>query len=154
MKRNPPFTPTPPAPSSQNLKGIKARHLECTPGPSIGCMKFLFPKEFVTVYNRSKKCEGLGGGINEVHYPRVHTSINNLSFHIGSEGSFPLSCKQCATFVFNTLIIYHFVLGVNEASLLSLPLKQCATFIFNILVFYHSLLGMKELSTSLTSSVF
>jgi hypothetical protein len=39
---------SPPGPSSQNLKGIKARHLECTLGPSIGCMKFLFPKEFVT----------------------------------------------------------------------------------------------------------
>jgi hypothetical protein len=49
MKRNPPPTPTPPGPFSQNLKGIKTRHLECTLGPSIGCMKFLFPKEFVTV---------------------------------------------------------------------------------------------------------
>jgi hypothetical protein len=39
----------PPGPSSQNLKGIKARPLECTLGPSIGSMKFLFPKEFVTV---------------------------------------------------------------------------------------------------------
>jgi hypothetical protein len=47
MKRNPP--PTPPGPSSKNLKGIKAMHLECTLGPSIGYMKFLFPKEFVTV---------------------------------------------------------------------------------------------------------
>jgi hypothetical protein len=37
MKRNPPL---PPDPSSQNLNGIKARHLECTLGPSIGCMKF------------------------------------------------------------------------------------------------------------------
>ncbi len=36
-------------PSSQNLKGIKARHLECTLGPSIGCMKFLFSKEFITI---------------------------------------------------------------------------------------------------------
>jgi hypothetical protein len=43
MKRNPPD------PSSQNLKGIKAWHLECTLEPSIGCMKFLFPKEFITV---------------------------------------------------------------------------------------------------------
>jgi len=41
--------PHPPGLSSQNLKGIKARHLECTLGPSIGCMKFLFPKEFITV---------------------------------------------------------------------------------------------------------
>jgi len=32
-------------PSSQNLKRIKARHLACTLGPSIDCMKFLFPKE-------------------------------------------------------------------------------------------------------------
>jgi len=47
MKRNPP--PTPPDPSSQNLKGIKARHLECTLEPSIGYMKFLFSKEFITV---------------------------------------------------------------------------------------------------------
>jgi hypothetical protein len=39
----------PPSPSSQNSKGIKAKHLECTLGPSIGCMKFLFPKEFVTI---------------------------------------------------------------------------------------------------------
>jgi hypothetical protein len=36
-------------PSSQNLKGIKARHLECTLGPSIDCMKFLFPKKFITI---------------------------------------------------------------------------------------------------------
>jgi hypothetical protein len=40
---------SPPDPSSQNLKGIKARHLECTLGPSIGCMKFLFSKKFVTI---------------------------------------------------------------------------------------------------------
>jgi len=39
----------PRGPSSQNLKRIKARHLECTLGPSIGCMKFLFPKKFITV---------------------------------------------------------------------------------------------------------
>jgi hypothetical protein len=60
MKRNPPF-----GPSSQNLKGIKARHLECTLGASIGCMKFLFSKEFVTVLNRSEKCEGPSGGITK-----------------------------------------------------------------------------------------
>jgi hypothetical protein len=41
MKRN--------SPPPQYLKGIKARHLECTLGPSIGCMKVLFPKEFVTI---------------------------------------------------------------------------------------------------------
>jgi hypothetical protein len=44
MKRNPPLGPLFP-----NLKGIKARHLECTLWPSIGCMKFLFSKEFITV---------------------------------------------------------------------------------------------------------
>jgi hypothetical protein len=33
--------PTPP----QNLKRKKARHLDCM-GLSIGCMKFIFPKEF------------------------------------------------------------------------------------------------------------
>jgi len=38
-----------PNPSSQNLKRIKARHFECTLGPSIGCMKFLFSKEFIIV---------------------------------------------------------------------------------------------------------
>jgi hypothetical protein len=47
--KKPPPPPPPPGASSQNLKRIKARHLECTFGPSIGCMKFLFPKEFVTV---------------------------------------------------------------------------------------------------------
>jgi hypothetical protein len=40
----------PPPSSSQNLKGRKARHFECTLGPSIGCMKFLFPKEFITIF--------------------------------------------------------------------------------------------------------
>jgi hypothetical protein len=46
MKKNPPSLL---GPSSQNLKGIKAKHHECTLGLSIGCMKFLFPKEFVTI---------------------------------------------------------------------------------------------------------
>ncbi len=55
-------------PSSQNLKGIKARHLECTLGPSIGCMKFLFSKEFITIQNRSGKCEGPGAGDRRVNY--------------------------------------------------------------------------------------
>jgi hypothetical protein len=41
--------PSPHPPWPQNLKGIKARHLECTLGPSIGCMKFLFPKKFITI---------------------------------------------------------------------------------------------------------
>jgi hypothetical protein len=33
-----------------NLKGKNARHVECMLGPSIGCMKFLFPKEFLTIF--------------------------------------------------------------------------------------------------------
>jgi hypothetical protein len=45
VKKSSPLWPLLP----QNLKGIKARHFECTLGPSIGYMKFLFPKEFVTV---------------------------------------------------------------------------------------------------------
>jgi hypothetical protein len=48
-KRKETLLDPPLGPSSQNLKVIKARHLECTLGPSIGCMKFLFPKEFITV---------------------------------------------------------------------------------------------------------
>jgi hypothetical protein len=44
MKKNPP-----PRPLLPKFKRIKARHLECTLGPSIGCMKFLFLKEFVTI---------------------------------------------------------------------------------------------------------
>jgi hypothetical protein len=48
-KKNEKNPPPPPSLSPQNLKGIKARHLECTLGPSIRCMKFLFPKEFVTI---------------------------------------------------------------------------------------------------------
>jgi len=47
MKKNLPSPPL--GPFSQNLKRIKARYLECTLGPSIGCMKFLFPKEFITI---------------------------------------------------------------------------------------------------------
>jgi hypothetical protein len=33
-----------------DLKGKNARHVECMLGPSIGCMKFLFPKEFLTIF--------------------------------------------------------------------------------------------------------
>jgi hypothetical protein len=49
-KKNEKKSSRPFRPSSQNLKGRKARHLECTLGPSIGCMKFLFPTEFVTIF--------------------------------------------------------------------------------------------------------
>jgi hypothetical protein len=31
-----------------NLKGKKARQLECM----LGCMKFVFPKEFVTIFGQ------------------------------------------------------------------------------------------------------
>jgi hypothetical protein len=36
----------------QNLKGEKARHLQYILGEAIGCMKFLFPKEFVTIFGQ------------------------------------------------------------------------------------------------------
>jgi hypothetical protein len=43
----------PPSPA-KNLKGKKARRLECMLGPKImlhiGCTKFLFPKEFITIF--------------------------------------------------------------------------------------------------------
>jgi len=51
---------------------------------------------------------------------------------------------SCVVFC-NILIIFHFVLGVKEASLSG---KQCATSIVNILVFYHSLLRGKDHSVS------
>jgi len=35
------------SPPLPNLKGKKASHLECLP---IGCMKFFFPKELVTIF--------------------------------------------------------------------------------------------------------
>jgi len=54
----------------QNLNGEKARHLQYILGEAIGCMKFLFPKEFVTIF-------GLG------QYPLQRTPyllfINNKS---------------------------------------------------------------------------
>jgi hypothetical protein len=37
-------------PLNQTLKGKKARHIECMLGLPIGCMKFLFPEEFVTIF--------------------------------------------------------------------------------------------------------
>jgi hypothetical protein len=43
-KRKNPSIPPP----TQNLKENKASHLECMLSLPIGCMKFLFPKLFVT----------------------------------------------------------------------------------------------------------
>jgi hypothetical protein len=40
----------PPAPHTQNLKEKKSRHFECMLSLPIGCMKFLFPKLFVTIF--------------------------------------------------------------------------------------------------------
>jgi hypothetical protein len=34
----------------KNLKGKKSRDLACILGLPIGCMKFLFPKEFITIF--------------------------------------------------------------------------------------------------------
>jgi hypothetical protein len=39
-----------PFPQTQNLKENKARHLESMLSLPIGCMKFLFPKLFVTIF--------------------------------------------------------------------------------------------------------
>jgi hypothetical protein len=39
-----------PSPQTQNLKENKARHLECMLSLLICCMKFLFPKLFVTIF--------------------------------------------------------------------------------------------------------
>jgi hypothetical protein len=39
-----------PAPPPQNLKEKKSRHFECMLSLPIGCMKFLFPKLFVTIF--------------------------------------------------------------------------------------------------------
>jgi hypothetical protein len=48
MKKNPSLSP------ANNLKGQKARPLEHMLGPKImlpiGCTKFLFPKEFFTIF--------------------------------------------------------------------------------------------------------
>jgi hypothetical protein len=41
--------PHPPAAPTQNLKEKKSRHFECMSLP-IGCIKFLFPKRFVTIF--------------------------------------------------------------------------------------------------------
>jgi hypothetical protein len=34
----------------QNFKGKNSSHLGCILGLPIGCMKFLFPKEFITIF--------------------------------------------------------------------------------------------------------
>ncbi len=44
-EKNPPLPP-----KTQNLKENKPRHLECMLSLPIGCMKFLFPKLFVTIF--------------------------------------------------------------------------------------------------------
>jgi len=77
---------------------------------------------------------------------------NNLSFLRLSQGAFSLSCKQCATSIFNILITYQSLDSVRETSL-SCKCKQCATFVFNILINYHSLLGVKETSLSFWQAV-
>jgi hypothetical protein len=38
------------SPPTQNLKGKKSRHFERMLSLPIGCMKFLFPKLFVTIF--------------------------------------------------------------------------------------------------------
>jgi len=56
MKKNPPpppppLAPSPHAPQTQNLKENKSRHIECMLSLAIGCMKFLFSKLFITVFD-------------------------------------------------------------------------------------------------------
>jgi hypothetical protein len=43
MKKIPPSSPT-------NIKEKKLRHFQCMLSPPIGCMKFLFPKLFITIF--------------------------------------------------------------------------------------------------------
>jgi hypothetical protein len=45
-RKNPPPSPLPP----KFKKKIKSRHFECMVSIPIGCMKFLFPKLFVTIF--------------------------------------------------------------------------------------------------------
>jgi hypothetical protein len=40
----------PSTPRPQNLKEKKSRHFECMLSLPVGCMKFLFPKLFVTIF--------------------------------------------------------------------------------------------------------
>jgi hypothetical protein len=42
--------PPPPPPPQANLKEKKSRHFECMLSLPIGCMKFLFPKLFGTIF--------------------------------------------------------------------------------------------------------
>jgi hypothetical protein len=39
-----------PPPPPSNIKGKKARHLSACLGLPVGCMKFLFPKDLVTIF--------------------------------------------------------------------------------------------------------
>jgi len=47
-EKNP--SPTPLPPPTQNLKEKKSRHFECMLSLHIGCIKFLFPKLFFTIF--------------------------------------------------------------------------------------------------------
>jgi hypothetical protein len=47
-EKNP--SPTPPTTPTQNLKEKKSRHFECMLSLPIGCIKFLFPKLFITIF--------------------------------------------------------------------------------------------------------
>jgi len=51
-KNSPPFprSPLPPPPKPQNIKGKKKGTLSACLGLPIGCMKFLFPKDFITIF--------------------------------------------------------------------------------------------------------
>jgi hypothetical protein len=42
--------PPPPPPFSKLKRKRKSRHVECMMSLPIGCMKFLFPKLFVTIF--------------------------------------------------------------------------------------------------------
>jgi hypothetical protein len=46
MKKIPPLPLTP----TQNLKEKESRHFECMLSLPIGCMKFLFPELFITIF--------------------------------------------------------------------------------------------------------
>jgi len=44
------LSPLSPRTPPQNIKGKKARHLECMLGPSHWLHEILFPKDFVTIF--------------------------------------------------------------------------------------------------------
>jgi hypothetical protein len=48
-KRKKSLSPPPPPPK-KNLKEKKSMHFECMLSLPIGCMKFLFPKLFITIF--------------------------------------------------------------------------------------------------------